>query len=141
MYRVSFDPLKDEPEWISIKATSISKLIKILKTEYIEKFRVHNNHHPNELILCISDSYNIVVSDLYAGFDIWCLNNNTLSDKELKERYLKNSRILDPNQLSLKEFKKYCELICTIPGEYGRIYLAIEIFNETDQKWVSAFYP
>lgn len=137
-YRVYFgDSSRDkQPKWLMFEDCTLEEFIKQLCTDYIKNFRISNNNYPNELSLVKSGDHKFVVSNLYAGFDIWCLDEPEMKHEAAKQ-YWKNKVRMDPSELSHEQFLKYCELICTTCGEYGYIYLSIDILD--GERWMALF--
>ena len=136
MFRVLFKPTNND-DYVYFES-SLKHVMHLIKTNHL------NDFHPNEFKLITDHKNNFVVLDLYAGFDMWCLDDDTLSDAlsdiDMKKLYLNHKWVpQNPLNLSDAEFTKYCEIVCTYSGEYGHIYLNIEQYDPTSDTWTNTF--
>lgn len=145
-HRIYFGDVTHEknPEWEVFEADfDLDDIVETLQRDYIDEFQIHENYYPNELGLYTDGINKFVVCDLYKRFEIWCLDEPDMSYNDMHNKYKlaqksKSLSRLDPAELTYDEFKKYCELICT-EGEYGHIYLWIQVWDRDRKEWRDVF--
>jgi hypothetical protein len=81
-----------------------------------------------------------VISDLFAGFNVWCLTDHSRNYHITEEIYnTPGLKKMDSADLTLDEFKYYCHLLCDVLGEYGDFALCIQKNNPDKQIYDHAF--
>ena len=129
-------------EWIYFNS-DLDELIEELQMDYTDHFRTvvrgNGKYHPNELDLKTDGVDKYVISNLFTGYNIWCLTNPSKNWNEMYTICSGKTKILDPFDLTFDEFKEYCKLICTECGEYGHIYLFIQKYNAVTKEYEDVF--
>lgn len=131
MIRVAFGSTGNpNPEWIEFNC-DLDEALRHIKKEHVKKIKC-------EFQLYTNYKHRFVVSNLYVGFDMWCLDDPSIPFSDMYAIY-KALKIkeFDPAELSELEFRRYCEILCTQPGEYGDAYLQIQRLEPTG--WVNLY--
>lgn len=130
------------PKWV-IFDCDLDDVIEQLYTKYIDTFKIKrtgkSSHRFTELELKTDGRDKYVISNLFSGFHMWCLTA-PVTQNEMWEIFTSGKlKELDPQDLTLEEFKYYCNLMCTISGEYGHISLTVQKFNPDSQEYEDVF--
>ena len=131
MIRIAFGSIiNTNPEWIEFDC-DLDEALHRVKTDHVKKLR-------SEFQLYTNYVHRFVVGYLYTGFDIWCLDDPDMSFSDIHAIYRSlRCKEINPEELYEPEFKYYCELLCTKPGQNGDIYLQIQKLDQGE--WVDVW--
>lgn len=111
----------------------------LIKYLYDNKYDMIMQVNENQCLTYFKNKSNgklYISSDLCAGFHVWCVDDNSCADVEIKELYKQPFEKFDVTQkLSYNLFKNIFDYLCEWYGEYGDYILKIKV-DEKGERWV-----